>query len=205
MFLCLLCQFLFFCLFIHGVIVVHNYSVVALCNTNKQLQHKKDHLLYLRGFSSWKVLPYSMFTEQCLQNSKPLCGWFRLQHFLCNLAIQEKKISRIITLIKHFIYPSPSSLTFLPPTHTHTQKIATKRHRGTRRVPLSVSHLSPVSVINWSHLAFPPGPLATVCTCQQLLPAFAQSFISATFFFPKERKLGFSVVYISNLKKCPLP
>lgn len=37
-----------FLLFIHGGYVVHSYPVLALCNTNKQLQLKKDHLLYAR-------------------------------------------------------------------------------------------------------------------------------------------------------------
>lgn len=60
--------------------------------------------------------------------------------------------------------------------------MTTKRHRGIHWDLLSVSHLSPVSVINWTHLAFPLGPLATVFACQQLLSAFAQSFICASYF-----------------------
>lgn len=49
--------------------------------------------------------------------------------------------------------------------------------------------------MNWTHLASPPGPPANVCACPQLLPAFAQSFISAaSIFFPtKETKPGIVV------------
>lgn len=91
-------------------------------------------------------------------------------------------------------------------SHTHREKVS-KRHRGTRRrIPLCVSHLSPVSVINWTHLAFPPRPPATVCACQQRLSAFAQSVIRATFFylfFHQRKKTWILCKGVSlNLKRC---